>query len=334
MADPSSWRDVLKSIIKNPRERERMAKELRLNALTLTRWSNGESQPRQQNLRQLHRALPPEFRDQFAALVRQEDTSFLDQTPPEPARHLDPDFLRGVWKMRAETTSLLLFWTLCNHVLQHALRQLDPERAGMSITVAQCMPPAQDGMISSLREVFGRGTPPWPTDMEREAMFLGAESLVGYVVSLCHPEAIGDLRTEETHLPSYQVGYEVSAAAFPLMYTNRVAGCLLVSSTIPNHFAVPGRFQLIQDYAYQIAEAFTPEQFYPLEQIRLRLMPSFEMQYPLLVTLQDRINRLMLRAHSDGNHPPLTRLQAEALIWQQLEEELLEATEESYNRER
>jgi hypothetical protein len=334
MADSTSWRDLLKSIIKDQRERVRIANELGLNVLTLTRWSTGASQPRPQNLRQLHRALPAELHDQFAALVRQEDASFRDEAPPDVAGSLDPDFLREVWRIRAETSSMLLFWTLCKHVLQYALRQLDPEHAGMSITVVQCMPPAQDSMINSLREVFGRGTPPWPADLEREAMFLGAESLAGYVVTHCRPEVIGDLQAEVTLLPTYKVGHEVSAAAFPLLYTNRVAGCLLVSSTIPNYFAAPGRFQLIQDYAYQIAEAFTPEQFYPLEQIRLRLMPSFEVQYPLLVTLQDRINRLMLRARSDGNHPPLTRLQAEALTWQQLEEQLLEAAEESYNRER
>src|SRR5438132_13154977 len=111
MADPSSWRNLLKSIIKDQRERERIATELRLNAITLTRWSTGDSQPRPHNLRQLHRALPLEFRDQFAALVQQEDTSFLDEAPDEPVRHLDPDFLRGVWKMRAETPPILLFWT-------------------------------------------------------------------------------------------------------------------------------------------------------------------------------------------------------------------------------
>jgi hypothetical protein len=316
MADALSWRDMLKSIIKDQPERERIATALRLNPLTLTRWS-----------------LPLELRAQFIALVQQEDPSFRDEAPLEASTYLDPDFLRGVWKMRAETSPMLLFWTLCKHVLQHALRQLDPERAGMSITVAQCMPPAQDGMISSLREVFGRGTPPWPAELEREVMFLGAESLAGYVVSRGRSEAIGDLRTEATHLPSYRVGPEVSAAAFPLLYTNRVAGCLLVSSTIPYYFASSSRYQLIQDYAFQITEAFTPEQFYPLEQIRLRLMPSFEVQHRLLVTLQDRIYRRMLHMRSDSTQPQLTRLQAESLTWQELEKELLESIEEQYHRQ-
>lgn len=333
MADSTSWRDLLKAIIKDPQERDRVAAELGKNAVTLTRWSTGESQPRQQHLRQLLRVLPTDLRGQFVALVQQEDASFHDEAFPDSPSNLDPDFLRGVWKMRAETSSVLLFWTLCKHVLQHALLQLDRQHAGMSMTVVQCMPPAQDGTIKSLREVFGRGTPPWSAELEREAMFLGAESLAGYVVSMCRPEAVGDLRTETTYLPHYKVGHEVSAAACPLLYANRVAGCLLVASTVPNYFASSDRFRLVLDYASLIVEAFTPEQFYPLERIRLRLMPSFEVQHRLLVTLQDRINGLMLRAQGDSVRPPLTYAQAEQLAWQELEEELLGAAEEQYNRE-
>ena len=334
MADTLSWRDLLKSIIKDSQERTRLAAELGINAITLTRWSTGDSQPRAQSLQQLARILPEDLHNQFVALLQQEDASFHDEAPPNSPLYLDPDFLRGVWKMRADTSPVLLFWTLCKHVLQHALRQLDPQRAGVSITVVQCMPPAQDGTIRSLREVFGRGTPPWPAELEREAMFLGAESLAGFVVSKCRPEAVDDLRTDATYLPHYKVGYEVSAAAAPLLYTSRVAGCFLVASTVPNYFASTARFQLIQDYASLIAEALTPEQFYPLEQIHLRLMPSFEVQHRLLVTLQERINSLMLIAQSDSStHPRLPRAQAESLAWQQLEGELIEAVEEQYNKE-
>lgn len=333
MADPPTWRDLLKSIIKDPQERERMAAELGKNSVTLTRWSTGESLPRQQHLRQLLRVLPIDLRDRFITLVQQEDASFSDEAFTDAPSYLDPDFLRGVWKMRAETLPGLLFWTLCKHVLQHALRQLDLQHAGMSITVVRCMPPAHGGTINSLREVFGRGTPPWSAELEREAMFLGAESLAGYVVSQCRPAAVGDLRTEATYLPHYKVGHEVSAAASPLLYTNRVAGCLLVASTVPNYFASSARYQLVQDYASLIAEAFTPEQFYLFEQIHLRLMPSFEVQQRVLVTLQDRIKRLMLHVQGDSARPSLTRVQAEQLAWQQLEEELLGAAEEQFNRE-
>jgi hypothetical protein len=332
MANPTSWRDLLQSIIKDPGEKERIATELRLNPVTLTRWSTGLSQPRPQHLQRLLRVVPSTYRHPFVALVQQEDPSFRDEAVADSPTYLDPDFLRGVWKMRAETQPVLLFWTLCKHVLQHALRQLDPQQAGMSISVVQCMPPAHDGRINSLREVFGRGTPPWPAELEREVMFLGAESLAGYVVSRMHPEAVDDLRAASAYLPHYKVGHEVSAAAVPLLYANRVAGCLLVSSTLPNYFALPVRFQLVQDYASLIVEAFAPEQFYSHEQIHLQLMPSFEVQQGLLVTLQDRIKVLMLAAQSESTRPPLTHSQAELLAWRQLEEELLVATAEQQTR--
>ena len=63
----------------------------------------------------------------------------------------------------------------------------------------------------------------------------------------------------------------------------------------------------------------------------LRLMPSFEVQRPLLMTLQDRVNRRMMRTQSGSSHPQPTRLQAESLVWQELEEELLGAAEEQYS---
>src|SRR5260221_5218837 len=108
---------------------------------------NCEFQSQQTLLRQLLPVLPTDLRCQFVALVQQEDASFHDEAFPDSPSNLDPDFLRGVWKMRAETSSVLLFWTLCKHVLQHALLQLDRQHAGMSMTVVQCMPPAQDGTI-------------------------------------------------------------------------------------------------------------------------------------------------------------------------------------------
>jgi len=324
MANTTTWRELLASILQEPGERERIAKEIGKHPLTLTRWCTGESKPRKDHLRQLLRAVPPDQRHLFETLVRQEDAEWRDEAIADLPPFLDADFLRGVWKMRAETPVPLLFWTLCKHVMQHALRQLDPQQAGLYLMVVQCMPPGRDGMIHSLREVFGRGTPPWPAELDREVMFLGAESLSGYVVSRLHPETVDDLRAAPTNLPHYKVGHEVSATAFPLLYANRVAGCLLVSSALPQFFS-EARLQFVQDYASLIVEAFQPHQFYSLEQIHLQHMPPFEIQRALLMTLQDRIKGLMLSAQRAATHPLLTYAEAEQQTWQQLEEELLAA---------
>src|SRR5260370_21197779 len=57
MADAASWRDLLKAIIKDPPERERVAAELGKNPVTLARGITRESHPRQQDSRPLLRVL-------------------------------------------------------------------------------------------------------------------------------------------------------------------------------------------------------------------------------------------------------------------------------------
>lgn len=329
MPKPSSWRDLLKDIINDHAERERIANEVGVRSITLARWASGESNPRPSNLRQLLHALPRQQRDLFAELLEEEPFDLFDPLINEPPDEIDYNFIRQVLEMRATTSDTLLFWTLCRKVLQQALRQLDHERIGMAITLVQCMPPSHAGKIHSLRESMGLGTPPWQGDLEQQAMFLGAESLAGHVVTLGHPQAIDDLRVERTFLPAYQVEYEVSAIACPIMYTNRIAGCLLLSSTQPNYFRSQTCRTLISDYTQLIALAFTPEQFFPLEYLELRVMPPLETQRALFTTFQQRVIALLKETHNTPH--PLMRTQAERIVWQQFEEELIHT---SYKPER
>jgi len=318
---PSSWRDLLKDIIGDYVERERIANEIGIRSITLTRWTTGESTPRPQNLRQLVHALPKQHRDQLTLLLEEEHVDLTDPVSSEPPDEIDYQFIRQVFEARATTPSNLLFWTLCRKVLQHALRRLDPERIGMAITVAQCMPASSDGKVHSLRERMGLGTPPWPGDLEQHAMFLGAESLAGHVVTNCRQEVINDLRESASLLPAYQLEHEVSAVAHPILYANMVAGCLLLSSTQPKYFLSASRLSLIADYAQLIALAFTPEQFVLPEQIELRLMPTAEQQHRLFVTFQQRILEVMKKSLNAGR--AVTRMEAEQIVWQQFEEELI-----------
>src|SRR5204863_62361 len=142
----------------------------------------------------------------------------------------------------------------------HALRRLDPERIGMAMRVVLCMPPGSDGKIHSLRESVGQGTPPWRADLEQEAIFLGAESLAGYVVTSCRPDLVQNYGREHYQLPASWAEHELSATAIPIMYTNRIAGCVLVSSAQPDFFNSSSRRTLIADYTQLIALAFKPEQ--------------------------------------------------------------------------
>ena len=106
------------------------------------------------------------------------------------------------------------------------MRQLDPEHVGISITVVLCMPPCADGKVHSLRENVGIGTPPWEGDLTAKALFLGAESLAGHVVSSFHYENVDDLRNR-TFVPAYQTEHEISSIAWPIsgQVARQVACC-------------------------------------------------------------------------------------------------------------
>jgi hypothetical protein len=314
----------LSDLILQPGERERIAYEIGMNLVTLDRWCSGETTLRQRNIGPLFQAVPASQRELLADLLTQDGLLVphltINDPPPD---ELDAAFFRQVLEVRATTQERLLFWTVCRQVLQHALRRLDRESVGLAITVAMCMPPAAaTRTIRSLREVMGLGTSPWPGDLEHQSMFLGAESLAGHVVLLCRPRTIDDLREPHSLLPAYQTKYEVSATAHPILYTNRVAGCLLVSSTQPRYFASLTRQALIADYAQLLSLAFTEQQFYPPEWIDLRIMPPFPTQQRLLVTLQQRITQMMQETSAPSHS--LRRNEAEQLAWQQIEEELLQ----------
>jgi hypothetical protein len=230
MAEPYSWRDLLKKIIHNPSERDRLAIETGVRAVTLTRWATGEAEPRQQNLYQLLQALPSEHGDQLLELLKKDFPALAVPTTPTAATELTAEFFREVLQTRANTPDVLRFWTISRQILQHALPQLDPDRIGMAITVVRCMPPCKDGKIHSLRESEGLGTPPWEGDLSSKTMFLGAESLAGYVVMKSQPVSVNNLAFDTGLLPSYQAEYEVSAIGWPILFATRIVGSL---ATLP-----------------------------------------------------------------------------------------------------
>ncbi len=161
MRKPSSWRELLETIISTSSERERIATAIGVRTVTLVRWSRGESIPRPQHLRQLLQALPGEYQDRFRELLEREgDLPPLLEGEVNPSEEIPFTFVNEVLDTRATTPDSLRFWAISRQVLQHAIRHLDPEPVGMAITVVRCMPPCSDGTIHSLRESAGLGTPP------------------------------------------------------------------------------------------------------------------------------------------------------------------------------
>ena len=320
-----TWRDLLGTIIGDPKERQRLIDALGVTSITLTRWVSGESDPRPQKLRHLLSVLP-QHRERFVELLKKERGlgEFVNPVAEEvPPGEIPAEFYARVFIARSTMTDNLRFWSTCNLILQQALGQLDPDRQGMSIWVVKCMPPSGPyKKVRSLREVVGQGTYPWSGNLEQQAMFLGAESLAGNVVTLCRPGIIENLDEEHNLMPAARVDFEKSAAIYPILCAGRIAGVLLISSTQYNHFLLQTRTALAQSYADLIALSFEAEDFYAPEDIALCVMPTHNEQKQYFAKFRQLIADTMIDAASRNR--PVNNIEADQIVWQRLEEEFLQ----------
>jgi hypothetical protein len=321
MQEPSSWRALLGQLIHDPQERNRIANELGINPATLVRWSHNETNPRPQNLSQLLKVV--------ASANRQKLQESIAEEFPEFGIKVNEDFIEDTSiEIPSGTYSSVLhtyitaprrqrFWLVSNLILQEALRQLDPNLLGMTVSIAQCVKPRDGQKVRSLREHVGRGTHPWKATMRHEVAFLGIETLAGYALSNAHLLSIQDRSDILMFYPARWLDWEKSSAVCPIMREGRFAGCLIVSSTQPGYF-LSYRETLIRNYAELMVLAFEPDEFYELSDIQLAVMPEFEVQEQYFHTIRQRIAKIM----EDGstNKSPVTITEAEQLVWQQLEE--------------
>ncbi len=316
--EASTWREQLGIHIRTPEERKRVAHQLGVNPLTLTRWVNNESSPHRRSLQKLLTLLPS-FETELIDLLHDETVS--KSVPQEERTHVLLPLYTNVLNAYTTTHPTLLFWSISRLILQHALLHLGTGKAPLEITVVQCMPPTYTGQIRSLREILresSRSTP--DSTIPHQSVFFGSESLAGVAVASLHTKVVYNFAEERTIYPRMlDIGEECSSIACPILYTNRVAGCLLVSSAVSNYFSASQR-QLIERYAELFALAFNHEQFYPFETIALLPMPNEHEQQEATTTFRKRVSLAMKDA---GAAQPLTLRQAEQQVWQQIEQELL-----------
>ncbi len=322
----STWRELLGQLTRDPKEKQRIATELGVNAATLVRWVHNETDPRPQNLRQLLKAVP-QHRQKMRELVAQEFEEFSSDPKGGSPEDTDTSYeipsgtYSSVIHIYITTPKQQRFWSVSNLILQEALRQLDPSQQGMTISVAPCVPPKEGQKVRSLREHVGRGTHPWKATLKHDVAFLGIESLAGYAVSNSRLLSIRDKYERQMRFPAKWLDWEESAVACPIMREDRIAGCLLASSTQPSYF-LSFREKLVQNYAELMVLAFEPEEFYAQDEIQLGLMPSYETQEAHFSNLRRRIADTM--SEGSKRQPPLAIAQAELLVWQQIEEEFLQ----------
>jgi len=319
MSSSPSWQAVLQRIIQTPAERQRLATALGVSVMTLIRWANESTRPQKPHLIRLVQVVQPQYRAELLQALEPEFPDIHTWLYEEPAEQIPPDFFAQALNARATIIESLRFWHITDMVLKQALTQLDTNRLGMSITLVQCMPPSQGGKIRSLRERMGKGTLPWTADLEHLSIFLGIETLAGYVVQYQRPASIEDL-SQDHLLPAYQSEFEVSAAAHPIWLDGRIAGCLLASSTQVSYFSQQ-RQALLSTFSDIISLAFDKNDFYRPDCIELSVMPPPDKQRPYLAQFRQRVTQVLIDAAQNKHH--LTNAQAEERVWQELEETFL-----------
>jgi len=324
MTTTSSWQSILKQIIRAPAERRRLATALGLSEMTLSRWTNNGIVPPRSQITRLVQVIQPQYRQEFIESLEIGPYPTIQFWLKEgPSEQITTEFYTHVLGLRTTTTESLRFWQISEAILSQALEQLDPNRHGMSITLVQCMTPSKtyDDKIRSLREVAGKGTPPWDADLTHLSLFLGMESLAGYVVEARHEATIEDL-SKDTLVPAYRTENEVSAAAYPIMLGDRIVGCLSVSSTQLSYFTQP-RMALLAAFSNLASLAFNKADFYPATRVELRIMPLPDIQRPILDSFRQRVAKNLTNAQHQRIQK--TNIEAEREAWEAIENELIEA---------
>jgi hypothetical protein len=327
--DWETFRALLKEVWNDPLVRKRIEQRTDIAPRTLSRWISGETEePDRKRLSSLLAALPQQ-RDALLAAIHKALPDF-EAPLIDPATSLIEDLPMDFWirllETNAHTPRNLHFTALINLIFLQLQPTVDPEHLGVQLTIAQCSPPASaEHPVRSLREVMKMTTYQSLLTSPGDTIFLGAESLSGYSVSLCQASIVQNT-DEEQHLPVRSSKDERSAAAYPIQRGGYVAGCFLVSSPQPDYFSQRLQY-LLQIYAHLLSMAFEMEAFYAPERIRLRPMPEESIQHDRIAGLQRRVMTLL------QGDLALTRLEAERAAWQEIEEELL-AGSESRDQER
>lgn len=322
--DVSTWQELLGQLIKNSQEKQRLAREANVKPITLKRWVTGESQPRGENMRRLARALPSDVSTLFLSLIEADFPSFVREDL-ENGR-ITPEIPAGLYAQAmqtyAKTPPALARDALYKLIFEHALEHFDPDKTGISLALVCCVPPLPGQKVRSLRQVRGMGTPPWARDLQRKTMFLGSESVVGDAVIHYHT-ALVNSRDATSFTSANWTDFEQSALAAPILRQARVAGALLASSARPYSFT-PAHEKLLELYAHLIVLMLDPSEFYEPSEIMLGVMPTFAVQEPYFANFEQRVTRKF--AEAAANESEMNIQLAHQLVWQDIAEELLQAS--------
>ncbi|HTK11709.1 MAG TPA: GAF domain-containing protein [Ktedonobacteraceae bacterium] len=324
MEDPQTWQELLRNVASDPLEHQRIAREMGVNQITLTRWMNRTSTPRPASLRPLLDAIP-QHRQKMLQLLQKDFPKFSLESPQEEevVAEIPAAFYANIMNIYTTSPPILRSSAICVTIFQQMLRHLDPLKLGLQVVICLCMAPGEGERVHSLYMTQGRATRPWESVIDNDIAFLGLESQAGNVVSRGHPIITQSHKERAQRYPVHTIPYAESVATYPLLYFDRIAGAVSVISTQQNHFTA-AHTELMQSYTELLILAFEPEQFYPLKEIDLGIVPSREIQEPYLEKFQLEVTAVMLEAEKSGQR--LKRAEAELRVWKKLEKIFLQGS--------
>ncbi len=326
------WRDVLNAHIQDVQQRQRIALALGVHPLTLVRWASHISTPRRlQYLRDLPDFMP-EQRDKVLQSILEEFPTLQEPDYKEPVSMKAPpvDISRRILRILPVTSPAMRFEVICDTILAEAVNILDPRNFGIAILVAPCIPPSPGQKVHTLFVSTARGITPWEQPLEQSAIFLGIESLAGQAVSTLSPvidRHLFDDSTQPAHC-SYLGNLAQSAIAAPILHLGGIGGCVIALSTQPHSFSFLTQRDF-KDIANLLALSFSPDSFYPLEQIDLASLPPYSAQKRYLATHKQRLSSLL--SSNDEGDRALGYAQATQKIWGQIEKEVLQLSSTKEN---
>ena len=321
-------------------EKQAFAAQVGVSIVTINRWRRRKDCPNAGNLERMLLAFSERQRQRFLVLLKNDPkmwprvpTSIQNAHPllliDEQVGLIDQfdildHFCLKMLRLQRDTPDR--FWQLSSAVLREMVTQMEthPVRTGMEVLIAKCMPP-KNGKVRSLRMLVGVGTHPWREDVHFKECFLGATDLAGYAIASRHGEMIPDFTQRYIHfpLPVHSIEDAGSAAAFPIMQKNGIAGVLQVSSMQPQYFTQE-RLELLEIFADLIRLAFYDESdFYPYAHIDLGIMPPLHVQQIRFTAFWQRVEAKYWQMSHNEDASMREMMQVEDKVREQIEDDFL-----------
>jgi hypothetical protein len=324
MGETETWRELLGEIISDEQEKQRLVETLKINPVTIMRWVAGPHNPRPDKLQQLLRALP-DYRIRLLELLKRDFPNFkLELTTPEMRQpEISSEFYDELMHIYSTTLPAQARISIREKLLEQVRDHLDAAGHGLIVLLLQCVKPRAYKKVRSLRKLFGRGSgASWQEMVEKQPSFVGIETQVGDAVVHGRYMVVCDREEQIRLYPDQYRGFGESVIACPIMFGDGVAGCLLAVSILDSFFT-SSRIELIRAYADLASLGFDEqEDFYPLRDLDLGVMPYPHFQKPHLETFSLRVSQLMQQAQRNGEL--IRRPDAEEQVWQEIEETLLQ----------